>query len=162
MGLSGPPLVTADQQRRSYLTVIRRNWHLLPYEQLLELLGWTPKRMAFTLREDHFLFIKLCNLKPDCPRLDFVPPSTAGLAHETRIAARVREAFPSGLGEVEDPLFGFIDRLSERPPGEAARPENPAFKPGFCYSYFALYGDPLLETDPYPEGYLERLARLGV
>jgi len=34
----------------------------------------------------------------------------------------------------------------------------------FCYSYFALYGDPLLEprTDPYPEGYLAHLAQTGV
>src|SRR5262249_47779470 len=33
-----------------------------------------------------------------------------------------------------------------------------------CYSYFALYGDPLLvpELDPYPDGYLARLARVGV
>src|SRR5216110_1724846 len=36
MGLDGPPLITANQQRRSYITVIRRNWHLLPYSQLLE------------------------------------------------------------------------------------------------------------------------------
>jgi hypothetical protein len=26
---------------RGYLTIIRRNWHLLPYEQLLELLDWS-------------------------------------------------------------------------------------------------------------------------
>jgi hypothetical protein len=38
------------------------------------------------------------------------------------------------------------------------------FSPRFCYSYFAIYGDPLLgpEADPYPEGYLERLAADGV
>ena len=57
MGLPDPPRITADQQRRSYLTVIRRNWHLLPYEQLLDLLGWTPAEMAYALREDDFLFI---------------------------------------------------------------------------------------------------------
>ena len=34
----------------------------------------------------------------------------------------------------------------------------------FCSSYFALYGDPLLEadTDPFPDGYLEKLARCGI
>src|SRR5437868_5238648 len=41
MGLPPPPAITAMQQSRSYLTVIRRNWHLLPYPQLLKLLGWT-------------------------------------------------------------------------------------------------------------------------
>src|SRR5262245_42019476 len=52
MGLPPPPRISADLQRRSALTVIRRNWHLLPYEQLLQLLDWTPEKMAFTLRED--------------------------------------------------------------------------------------------------------------
>ncbi|MBV9123512.1 MAG: hypothetical protein JO112_09155, partial [Planctomycetes bacterium] len=39
-----------------------------------------------------------------------------------------------------------------------------AFHPRYLYSYFALYGDPLLEPDldPFPDGYLEKLARVGV
>ena len=39
-----------------------------------------------------------------------------------------------------------------------------AFSPRYCYSYFALYGDPLLDPtlDPYPDGYLARLAASGV
>src|SRR5687768_11864203 len=55
MGLVGPPEVSADQCRRSHITVIRRNWHLLPYPQLLELLGWTAEELAYALREDDFL-----------------------------------------------------------------------------------------------------------
>ena len=39
---------------RGYITLIRRNWHLLPYEQLLELVEMTPEQLAFTLREDDF------------------------------------------------------------------------------------------------------------
>ena len=66
MGLDGPPRITPEQQRRSYITVIRRNWHLLPYAQLLDLLDWTPEQLAYTLREDDFLFIKLGELKPKC------------------------------------------------------------------------------------------------
>src|SRR2546421_4548572 len=38
MGLGVPPRIDSDQSRRSYLTIIKRNWHLLPYEQLLQLL----------------------------------------------------------------------------------------------------------------------------
>jgi hypothetical protein len=36
--------------------------------------------------------------------------------------------------------------------------------PRYVYSYFALYGDPLMEADidPFPDGFLERLARAGV
>ncbi|MDD5729472.1 MAG: hypothetical protein PHV59_13010, partial [Victivallales bacterium] len=51
-------------RKRGYITVIRRNWHLLPYAQLLELLGWIPEEMAFILKEDDFLYHKLGNHKP--------------------------------------------------------------------------------------------------
>jgi len=54
MGLPKQPRITKDQQRRSYITVIKRNWHLLPYEQLLDLLGWNAEQLAYTLREDDF------------------------------------------------------------------------------------------------------------
>ena len=49
---------------RGFLSIIRRNWHLLPYEQLLELLEWTPEQMAFVLKEDDFFWVKLGRLKP--------------------------------------------------------------------------------------------------
>ncbi len=47
-------------------------------------------------------------------------------------------------------------------PGKAAR--RCAWNPRYLYSYFALYGDPLVETDidPLPDGYLEKLARVGI
>jgi hypothetical protein len=32
MGLGAPPQISQDQQTRSYITVIKRNWHLLPYD----------------------------------------------------------------------------------------------------------------------------------
>ena len=71
--------ISEDQQRRSYLSVIRRNWHLLPYDQLLKLLAWTPEQLAFTLREDDFLFVKLGSLKPRCEPLKFVAPDESSI-----------------------------------------------------------------------------------
>ena len=41
MGLPLAVPIPEDQQKRSYITVIPSNWHLLPKEQMLELLGWT-------------------------------------------------------------------------------------------------------------------------
>ncbi len=164
MGLKGPPAITANQQRRSFLTVIRRNWHLLPYEQLLELLGWTPDQMAYTLREDDFLFVKLGNLKPRCARLRYAPPDARTQARQREIAALLQREFPAGVGLPETPLFDFVDQLSK--PTKTTIPVTPGtgFSPRYCYSYFALYGDPLLEPDldPYPDGYLARLAECGV
>jgi hypothetical protein len=165
MGLEKQPRITADQQRRSYITIIKRNWHLLPYAQLLTLLDWTPEQLAFTLREDDFLFIKLGSLKPKCAPLKFSPSDEATRRREVEIAAFVHEKFPRGILHESEPLFQFVKDLCDTPisrtPIAAAKaPEQLRF----CYSYFALYGDPLLErdADPYPDGYLARLAAVGV
>ncbi|MFO1499220.1 MAG: hypothetical protein U1G07_12635 [Verrucomicrobiota bacterium] len=165
MGLRPPPAITADQEQRSYITVIRRNWHLLPYDQLLQLLGWTAEHLAYILREDDFLFVKLGSSKPKCSPLRYARPGPAGRERARQIAQLLASQLPADWSQSTDPLFGFIRDLSssglERE-GTVAQP--PSGGPRFCYSYFALYGDPLLATDndPYPEGYLRRLADLGV
>jgi len=165
MGLSSAPRITDDQQRRSFITVIKRNWHLLPYEQLLDLLGWTPERMAFTLLHDDFLFRKLGGLKPRCEPLTWAPPDDQTLQRERGIARVVETHFPNGLGGFDEPLFQFVSDLSTRPTRtqKQVRAAHRRFSPCFCYSYFALYGDPLLDNvaDPYPEEYLARLAAAG-
>ena len=161
MGLGAQPRITPEQQRRSHLTVIKRNWHLLPYDQLLVLLDWSPEELAYTLREDDFLYIKLGNHKPKCERLQLVPPDPAVHAREKQIAHLVGENFPDGVFSRE-PLFAFVKSLSSgtaRPPADTA---SSGLR--LCYSYFALYGDPLLEPelDPYPDGFLAQLAASGV
>jgi hypothetical protein len=162
MGLRGPPRIPRGQQTRSYLTIIKHNWHLLPYEQLLELLDWTPEQLAYTLREDDFFFIKLGSLKPRCQRLVYQPPDEAARQREREIARILREELGGEPALPADPLFGFVAALS-RPPRIQARPSNSG-ELRFCYSYFAPYGDPLLgkEAEPYPDGYLARLAQAGV
>ena len=165
MGLAGPPRITLEQQRRSALSVIRRNWQLLPYSQLLQLLGWTAEQMAFSLREDDFLFHKLGDLKPQCQPLHYRAPDARAQARASAMAGILRKEFAQGVGEPEQPLFGFVKQLSRTPAAAGARAAGTsAFTPRFCYSYFALYGDPLLEPklDPYPDGYLARLADSGV
>jgi len=170
MGLSSPPRLTRDQQRRSCLTVIKRNWQLLPYDQLLELLDWMPEQLASTLQEDDFLFVKLGSLKPRCEPLKYQPPDAKALARAHTIASILNEEFPGGMNGDSDPLFNFVAELSRKPPVTQTQTRTTrqaprsALSPRFCYSYFALYGDPLLnaETDPYPDGYLARLAEAGV
>ena len=161
MGLPKQARISVDQQRRSYISVIKRNWHLLPYEQLLELLGWNAEQLAYTLREDDFLYAKLGGLKPNCPQLTYVAPDSRSNERAREIAAIVKR----DLGELrnsEEPLFAFVRRLSRKAPRAAKAPQSN--QPRFCYSYFALYGDPLLDdsADPYPDGYLARLAQTGV
>ena len=166
MGLPRQPQITADQWRRSALTIIKRNWHLLPYEQLLDLLGWTPEQMAFSLREDDFLYVKLGNLKPQCGPLRYSIPAPRILEEQQAIRGIVSEEFPRGLALESGSLFSFVHDLSARSRREPSTQslKRSSFTPRFCYSYFALYGDPLLDSaaDPYPEGYLARLADAGV
>jgi len=166
LGLGDPPPITEAIQRRSFITVIRRNWHLLPYDQLLTLLGWSADQLAFTLREDDFLFIKLGSLKPRCNRLEWAPPTKAERERAEAIAAVVREEFGDAPLLGRDPLFRFVETLSTPPTDEDPAPivTGAQALPRFCHSYFALYGDALLDPqlDPYPDGYLARLARSGV
>lgn len=166
MGLPDPPEISADQRRRSYMTVIRRNWHLLPYDQLQELLGWTEEELAYTLQEDDFLWHKLGRLKPNAARLVYSAPDAAAQARAGEIAKVVARHFPEGLGAAEEPLFAFVDALSRLPEETpvAAADDAGGLSPRYCYSYFATYGDPLLnpDPDPYPEGLLARLAATGV
>lgn len=54
--------------KRGYITIIRRMWHILPYDQLLELLDMDEYMLARTLRDDDFLNVKLSD-KPYCERV---------------------------------------------------------------------------------------------
>src|SRR5687767_3485480 len=75
MGLPAEEKVPEIYRSRLYLSLIRRNWHLLPYEQLFQLLEMTPQQLEYTLREDDFLWIKLGLLKPRCEKLVWEEPS---------------------------------------------------------------------------------------
>ena len=163
MGLQNPSPVSEEQWRRSYITIIRRNWHLLPYEQLLELLGWTEEELAFCLREDDFLFVKLGRLKPACLPLEYVAPDETQRNRAAAISRVVEESFPKGLASPEEPLFSFLQHLTRPSPIGDREAGESVFSPRYCYSYFALYGDPLLDPslDPYPEAYLEKLSDCG-
>ena len=54
--------------KKGYITVIRSLWHILPYEQLLQLLDMDRASFAKLLREEDFLDHKLQD-KPDCAPL---------------------------------------------------------------------------------------------
>lgn len=160
--LADPPPIPPDRQSRAYVTIIKRNWHLLPYGQLLDLLGWTAERLAFALREDDALFVKLGSLKPACEPLRFAQADAGCLRREEEIAAVVAEFFPNAACPPDDDLFGFVAGLSQLP--AVLPPPRPAGEPPrLCFSYFALTGDPLFEqqADPFPDGLLARLAEAG-
>jgi len=166
MGLPRYQPIPAEQKTRGYITVLRRNWHLLPYDQLLTLLDMSADQLAYSLREDDFLFTKLGRLKPRCEPLKYAPPGEEAGKRASEIKRIVRETFGDELDQPAEPRFAFIQQLSQEDPNRAKpiarRKSKLALR--FIYSYFAMYGDPLIrpQLDPYPDGLLQRLADLGV
>jgi len=165
MGL--PPHRTPPElyQQRGYISIIRRNWHILPYEQLLELLGWDAEKLAFALREDDFLWIKLGSLKPSCPTLRYAEPNEATIRRCEQIQTLVHSQLAEEFAKPWKPRFDFLRSLSLAEPGPARPPSLVGEqKIRFLYSYCGVFGDPLLnpELDPYPDGLLQQLSDLGV
>ena len=166
MGLPPDATVPPEMRERGYATLIRRNWHLLPYGQLLELVEMTPERLAFTLREEDFLWIKLGRLKPTCEPLRYHPPDQAARQRAAEIRRVVEEDFGEEIRRPAEPRFDFVRQLST--PLPSFSPPTPGDdRPRslrLVYSYVAVYGDPLLnpKLNPYPDGLLQRLASVGV
>ncbi len=163
MGLPPAGNVPPDLRRRAYITILRRNWHLLPYEQLLKLVAMSPPELAFALREDDFLFVKLGNLKPRCEPVTYVRPDAAAAARAAEIKRIVEARFGNALSRPAEPRFAFFDRLSRVPESFTKPTRHPDEGPRFLYSYFGVYGDPLADNaaDSYPDGLLARLADCG-
>lgn len=165
MGLPAKRLLSKDQLSRIYITVIRQNWHLLPEDQLIDLLGWTRERFDFTLKEDDFLSVKLGNHKPACERLVYSPPGPAENRQAAAIRKLIRAELRGALASPGEAAFDFLDEY--RRPVAPPPPSSPAkalWDPRIVYSFFALYGDPLLEpeSDPFPDAYLDQLAKAGI
>jgi len=106
MGLRTPPAVNEEWLEKGYVSIIRANWHLLPYEQILQLLGWSEERLIHALKNEDFLFAKLGVLKPACPALKYEPLTDEEKKKTKRLCSFVEKHFPE-LGE-EEPSFSFI------------------------------------------------------
>jgi len=166
MGLPRQAVVSPELLQRGYATLIRRNWHLLPYAQLLELVEMTPERLAFTLREEDFLWIKLGRLKPQCQPLRYQAPDDTARLRAAEIRRVVEADFGDELAQPTVPRFDFVRALSA-PLASYSRPEQADDRRlalRIVYSYVAVYGDPLLnpELNPYPDGLLQRLSSVGI
>ena len=86
---------------KGYITVIRSMWHILPYDQLLELLETDEKTLAILLREEDFLDIKLSK-KPVCEPVRMRPLTDEERERTALIKQVVESADEGGV-----PAFGF-------------------------------------------------------
>lgn len=168
LGLPTQAKIQEEWRDRGYITVLRRNWHLLPYSQLMTLLGLSREQLRNALLEDDGLFIKLGNLKPACKPLYYVPPTRKEAAAAAKLAKWQRDEGLTAADAMrqEEPRFAFVKVLSQPDPALALASPNGTspFELRFIFSYFADFRDPLIDPEvrSYPEGLLQRLAAAGV
>lgn len=151
---------------RGYITILKRNWHLLPYDQLLQLLDMSREELKFRLVEDDFLFTKLGKVKPYCEPLIYVEPTAQMLERATQIAQTVT-SFGEDVLACEDPRFGFMrefEQVRSIKPTKNLPSTEGGFELRMIYPFFADFGDPLLDEElgSYPEELMRRLQEMGV
>ena len=154
MGL--PPQKHLDAwEARGYITTIRNMWHLLPYEQLLALFDWTEEKLAFVLKEDDFLEIKL-GIKPHCPPVKPEPLTAEGKGQLNAIKALMEARF-SDWFDGKGP-FDFFDEPLQA--GDATQTSDLRL----IYSFCGLYAGVLEQDteDSYPDSLLNMYRAAGV
>ncbi len=162
MGL--PPHVkpTVEYQQLGYTSLIRRNWHLLPFEQLMMLVDYDAEKLAVEL-----YWLTLSNPKPLCPPLCYKEPNETTKKRCAEIKAIVSSYFAEEFTRPCEQRFNFVRVLSnvdqsQKPVVSAEDKQGPI---RLVYPYFApSTADPLLnfEPDPMPEGLMQKLAECGV
>lgn len=139
--------------KKGYITIIRSMWHLLPYEQLLQLLETDEDSLAILLREEDFLDIKL-SAKPVCPPLRWKPLSGQDMQALRRIKASMDSLSPEGK-----PPFAFSYILPEVTFSGKER-----FATRMIYLFSGLYQKSFdVDSEEYcPDSLLESYRRVGI
>ena len=164
LGLDPEESVQEQWTSRCYLSVIRSNWHLLDYGQILQLLDWTPERLAQVLNEEDFFWSKLGRHKPAAGPVIHSELTPLQERETDRIRRLAERYFPPGRSGYVEPPLAFHEHYGAQEP-ILSRPAPYDFEDNFIHSYAASCGDVFLETearDPVPEKLLEQYASLGV
>ena len=166
MGLPQGRQVCTRMSQRGQMTLLRRNWHLLPYKQLLVLLDMNVEELSFYLREDDVAFVKLGNVKPACEPVRYHEPDQAARSRAAQIKQTVDRYFGDLSKHSEQPRFSFVDQWSRDDASVTDKRAALRIDDGLrcLYSYFGVFGDPLIDpsSDPYPDGMLAELAKMGI
>ncbi|MBE6394087.1 MAG: hypothetical protein E7044_08560 [Lentisphaerae bacterium] len=160
MGLPGNPEVSPRWLKYGYQTIIRNNWHILSYKQLLKLLDWSPEHLALILKEEDFLWQKLGAGKPDVPEVCFQPLSPEQELAAQKIRKTVAHYFPNYTTEYLEEPFCFEKHFSLKP----LNVEQEQFEFNFIHPYSAGCGDVFLSDleQTIPDSLLEQYAAMGV
>ena len=161
LGLSADPQVNPKWITHGYLTLIRNNWQLLPYEQILKLLSWTPEKMAYTLKEEDFFWHKVGQIKPDCAPLKYSELTPEQQKATEELKNCLRRYFPADRMDYLEAPFAFAGQFAPRPQVKG----TDRFEFNYIHSYAASCGDVLGNAellDPVPENLLAQYASMGI
>ncbi len=141
-------------REKGYITLIRNNWFLLPYEQICDLIDIDEDRLDFILRNDDFLGVKLGD-KPYCDRVIYTPLSKEQISRTSALADKIKEYIqPQGM----QPFDFFIEEektLSMRTYPLGMR---------IVHGYLSPCGDAFIEDSAgyMPDELLKKYASRGV
>ncbi len=155
MGLPGQKY-TERWVKRGYITTIRNAWHILPYDQLLNLLGWTEAKLAAVLKDDDFFGVKLGEFKPYCETVKPEILNETQQAQLSLIKETVQKYFSDMLNGA--PPFDFFEDKGDLQ--DFAQSDDLRM----IYSYCGLYAG-MLDNDismSYPEDLLKMYKSAGI
>ncbi len=152
LGFKSQPSDFSDWRKKGYITLIKSNWHICTYEQIETLLDIDEKELAFILKEDDFLDLKLGGFKP------FVePPSYTPLdENQIRLTKKIARTVTENFINEKIPPFDFYRG------GDTRYEKSRELK--IIYSYSASYGDFLIDEtiDNFPDALLKKYSELGI
>jgi len=146
--------------QRGYITIIRNNWFLLPYQQILELLDISEEKLDFILEKDDFLAVKLGNFKPECPCVVYSPLTEDQIFETESIASRISEY----LIAPDEAPFDFFGEAEEGVFEEMNAPRFTKNGKRILHGYLSPCGDAFATdcSDTLPDELLEKYRRAGV
>lgn len=145
-----------DFENQGYITIIRNNWFLLPYNQLCELLNFSEERLRFVLKEEDFLMYKLGEFKPKVKAVKYKPLSQSAIRKTQKICDTIAKYYENGYGE----YFNFFDSL--KIDGKVEYKDTNSTR--IIHGYITPCGDPFsVDSEVYmPDALLKSYASKGV
>ena len=121
-------------REKSYLTIIRNNWNLLNYEQLLVLLEMSEEELSYNLDNNDFLGVKLGGFKPEEKFIFYKKLSKEELKETHKIKRIVSKHY---IGNYPSPFSFKYNKQHNKTYDSHDR---------IIYSYSLEYGDIFLKT----------------
>ncbi len=145
-----------DWLDRGFINIIRNNWFLIPYEQLIILLDYTLERLEFILKNEDFLGVKLGRSKPHCDTVLYTPLTEKEIAETEAIASCV-----SALDVSERKMFDIYRDKSDTEVKYKTTVKNGRRT---IHPYLTPCADPFMmdSREHLPDAILDDYAKVGV